>query len=226
MANSQPQPHFVDSQYTFFTLPPELRCKVYNFLMSEEHLRQEGIVRDIDNDKSMRIGISGRRSSRVPWHLGRKLLSSQLLRTCSAIYQEAMPILYGARTIRASNSDTFPSTLASIGTLACSFIKDIILEWQDLVHRLAYDPHTKTADLVIYNDKRSFNAPSRFGVKVFERLPALQTVTLQYHFWRQCGGSARAMMETFVEQIVTSTPRKEHFLTQIMEALQDRKNVV
>jgi hypothetical protein len=107
--------------YEFFSLPPELRLKIYSFLMGAaegetyKHIHIESMI---SNDCQGRI---------IP-----KRRCGQMLRTCRKVYHEALPILYGSHILNAKSYEKLAEGLGSIGTNAHAVIRDIIITKLDM----------------------------------------------------------------------------------------------
>ena len=93
MSTPSHRPYFIDDTYSFLTLPPELRNRVYAFLMNDidaEHEVQSRPFEQVERGKMMVI---------VGWSVARRSLSSQLLRTCRKVSTEATHVLYKDRAV-------------------------------------------------------------------------------------------------------------------------------
>ena len=109
---------FTNPSYSFFTLPLELRRKVYAFLMNDAN---------IDCNGEAHGSIIANAGREEPSHLRFRVkeLSSQLLRTSSVVHAEAIEVLYTGRTITTNDCDSIGLDLLELGVLACSFLRKI-----------------------------------------------------------------------------------------------------
>ena len=101
------------SPYHLFDIPPELRLKIYGFLMGgqESDMRLEAV--NIDGEPGEPIEPCRR--------------TAQLLRTNSIIYREALPILYGSHCFKAQDFFELASAICSFGWRAQQHIKCVRL---------------------------------------------------------------------------------------------------
>lgn len=90
------------AKISIFSLPPELRHKIYRCAL-------------VSPESQMMIGI----------HDGSSPLCVVILRTCRAIHREAIPILYGANTIQFSYSSTAFKWLNTIGKTNIGYIRTL-----------------------------------------------------------------------------------------------------
>lgn len=102
------KPYFTDMSYSFFTLPLELRIKVYKMCMMSD------VCTEVEMTKT---GPKPRFE-----------LSSALLRTCRAVYSEAIPELYGSKEFRALMFIDFNMGLRTFSRLARHCIKVIRID--------------------------------------------------------------------------------------------------
>lgn len=211
MDSSQHKEYFLDSTYTFFTLPPELRCKIYNFLMNdpvESEFAEPGYA------KVLRIEPEDNHGHRLDtWFVQRKSLSSQLLRTSKHIYKEAVPILYRAWTLLIRHHGRVPAVCARVGILICSHITEVILEKQHLPgDTLKHYAVRQPPDWAVYFE--DFNQTPKLPKLLFQDLPALKTATLLYDFYHSYevrdGG-----LQALIGRIWSTEPKKNHFLCHL-----------
>ena len=155
MASSQRPVHSTDASYTFFKLPAELRLKIYDSLMNntediwccdEQEAKKIMDIRDYDSS--------------------RRQLSSQLLRTCRTVYHEALPRLYDHRIIMGGDIGVLAAKLNTIGKLACSLIREIILYPLDVL-----------GCMVSRRGRSDFD-----DARILPPLPALEMCTVQGGF--------------------------------------------
>lgn len=97
--------YFTDYTYSSFILPIELRINVYEICMTDR------------TDKLVKMWTEGRECY--------KKRSSELLRTCRAIHQEALPVLYGNHIFDAESPGDLFAGLAVFGKSAQAHIKHV-----------------------------------------------------------------------------------------------------
>lgn len=97
--------YFTDSSYSFFTLPIELRLNIYEICMTD------------NDDQLVKMWTSGPECY--------KKRSSELLRTCKAVYEEALPVLYSNHIFDAESPDDLLAGLVCFGNFAHAHIKHI-----------------------------------------------------------------------------------------------------
>ena len=104
---------FRDPSYSFATLPPELRLKVYEHLFND--------ARSADHFQRTEFCVHGGKFN------CKQSCSAQLLATCRAIYSEAKPELYKRReTIRTNRLLCLKSALANCPSDAFDHVEKII----------------------------------------------------------------------------------------------------
>ena len=193
MASVAPVSRFQDDSYSFFTLPPELRLKIYNFLM------RTGIP---SQDACMVVNSSG---------LVARSLSGQLLRLCKTIYSEAIRILYKSpSTIAGLDMFVIPGALKTIGPTACSLIHHLSIVWTRLPF---YITQTNKKELLALGLCEHLVArPHRMP-----DLPSLKTITFDYNvvFSTPTHGNPTEA-EEFFRGLVNSKPGHGYFLSEHM----------
>ena len=223
MATAAHKQFFTDESYSFFSLPPELRCKVYNYLMNnvdeesdpfsynilddDEHPNVVPAARDCQRKAHVTRGSRDSRciTTRV-LHVDtdgihKVSLTSQLLRTCRIIYEEAGAALYGSRVVHGSRFHDHVKPLHLIGEQACKFIEVIIIH-----------PCIVPKRLVLKNKRElralGLRAPTP---KLLPPLPKLDYVTFSY-----AAGSHNSQLEMleFVDELMASKSSRHHFLSE------------
>ena len=100
-------------------LAAEIRLQIYQYLLVD------------DNDLMFRPPQNNEQPDRYhKWHLN-GLISHchvEILRTCRLTYSEALPVLYGQNTFRASSDVDINKFLHSIGPLASESIRSLVVE--------------------------------------------------------------------------------------------------
>lgn len=96
------------SSISFFSLPAELRIKIYKYALIPPGSTYE-ITICPDQDRSSH----------------RKPVVPALMKTCSTIAYEAAPILYGRNCFKAINSTPFSQWLEAIGSVNIQFLKSV-----------------------------------------------------------------------------------------------------
>ena len=199
----------MDESYSFFTLPPELRLKVYGFLAGKDD------VPPTDNDSTRQFSndVDGPRPKVIMRHhrggLPSVPMSASLLRTCSLIYQEFMPVLYQGSTVYAEAKMDLAYVLKQIGQNGAGRIQHIVIKRVPNYCTMEY-----------------FYAP--FGkVAVNEDMPkrplppltSLKTVLIKCEepYYNYMPMDNPPCMTT-VKQLVASGPNGENFLTDYKKA--------
>lgn len=191
----RPPPRFIDSAYDFFKLPPELRCKIYRFLM---------------NDPEPAADYSVAKAGKLSFDA--KALSSQFLRTCKVIYEEAIAVLYKIRMIEASDFSLLEGPLTTIGTFSCTFIRIIMIS-----------PEPALPPYMTQNNKRELLGLDADEGLVFRprrlpQLPNLRIVMIRYliaHIDDEQDPDDTEE-EKFVAALIRSKPCQGHFLCEYM----------
>ena len=165
---------FVNSSYSFFTLPTELRLMVYRFLMVEQDpVDVESVLYDElympfqgghPRRKVLAIGAQRPRYD----HQARRNLSAGLLSVHSEVLKEASPILYGANTFTARRAVLLNLFFDAIGARHTHHIKSIRIRLEDF---------TKGSTRPL---SRWYGSETVHESGVWPHLPSLHTITLVF----------------------------------------------
>ena len=190
----QHKEYFTDTSYSFFTLPPELRLKVYNYLMNDLELRP----RSATPVKTLELHWDNNPC---------KPLSAQFLRTCKIIYHEGLPALYYGRTAITYDLAAIHQELEYLGPRMMNGIKAIIFESSLLC------PYTIPR---VRGDHRWLmreDARSRFHLPLPD-MPSLKSITIRAN--RVHHEVFQRRLEARILELMRSPAGGGHFLTQYM----------
>jgi hypothetical protein len=196
-------PSFVKENYSFFTLPAELRLKIYGFLLGPDK-SEESVT-------SARINADGKLKARER--------SGQLLRTSKQIYEEAHPILYPWDTYRAPSLALLGSGLRLLGTKVQTHIKYVILSL----------PSLPLADSSTVNTQQEMSALEHIpsSMVCLPPTPLLRTVVLNCSLeWIAKSDTVeQPPHEAFLQRLDGSEAVPGHELYDIMKMFNSSKQV-
>ena len=224
MVESQKAQCFTDEAYSFFTLPTELRLKVYQFLMNDADEKDTQVQRTREGDKFEIPSKMLKISDRYPDY---QSLSSQLLRACKTIYDEAIPSLYSSRTVIVECFPSLSDGLSRIGSRACSFIDTIILDDSAIPTYLAGPTRSRSRPYDVVDD--TWDEGNDFDTaRSLPPLPKLKSVRLHC---KDCADSfdfpavKMSLMGISLRRFARSRPGKDHFVGKAMAMIGDRPDI-
>ena len=199
-SKSKHKRRFTDESYSFFTLPAELRLRVYGFLMKSKKGRGDY--------EEVHVYADGK--------LARRRRSAQILRTCKLIFQEASAVLYGRLKFGAADSRDLERGLNSLGPLARSHIKELAATQ----HRLPIPSYLAQFERVFgaslfeeVSERRVRESTIvRSQLQRFPPMPRLHTITIRYKLDWDDGPS---------HSDTWKGPHRQ-FLTELAESIPDR----
>ena len=199
--------------YNFFTLPPELRLKVYGYLMNTKTSSSSTPI--------LRIQRTGK--------IMRRASSSQFLRTCKTVYKEAHPILYNEMSYQAKGWLDLKLGIMSVGSLARTYIKRLLVVQQNYPTTRFSRFQTQIPGVgldqlsTVQVEPRSLFQYELSLPTALPSLPALESITIRTRSktWR----SGIAPQEPYLEQLAASIPQRGHELYDIMTASAVRPEV-
>ena len=191
--------------FDLFLLPPELRLKVWRFVFVGDAKQEGNNVVTLSNKFSQDQPLSSQPVKPLR-------LSSQILRTSSAVYKEALPILYGSHVFTANSYDVLVSAVKSFGTHAQLHIRHVGIVHHDL-------PRVPEASSLM----RTFGAFD-LGLKpensaVLSALPSLRTVRVYIELTNYDDKNRRPFNavpgEKFIEKLVRDQAQQGHILRNL-----------